>query len=190
MEAVLHIFSYIKGHLNSKVVFDPAYHNWMHINWHDDAEWKEFYPGATKPMLPLAPEPKGREVQINIYCDASHVTCLATWRSTTGILMFLNRAVVCWYSKHQNTVKSSTFGLEFVAMKIAMEMNSAMCYKLCMMGVPITSPSYILGDNQGVVQNVTNPVSQLTKHHNAITYHKCHEEVAAGAALLAFEPRK
>jgi len=104
--------------------------------------------------------------------------------------MFLNGAAVCWYSKHQNTVKSSTFGSEFVAMKIAMEMNSVMHYKLHMMGVPITGPSYILSDNQGVVRNVTNPVLQLTKHHNAIAYHKCHEEVAAGAALLAFEPGK
>jgi len=190
MEAVLHIFGYIKGHLNSKVVFDPAYRNWIHINWHDDAEWKEFYPGAAKPMLPLVPEPRGREVLINIYCDTSHATCLATQRSTTSILMFLNGAAVRWYSKCQNTVESSTFGSEFIAMKIAMEMNSVMHYKLRMMGVPITGPSYILSDNQGVVRNVTNPVLQLTKHHNAIAYHKCHEEVAAGAAFLAFDPGK
>jgi len=190
MEAVLRIFGYIKGHLNSKVVFDPAYRNWTHINWHDDAEWKDFYPDAAEPMPPHAPEPRGKEVQINIYCDASHATCLATRRSTTGILMFLNGAAVRWYSKRQNTVESSTFGSEFVAMKIAMEMNSAMRYKLRMMGVPITGPSYVLGDNQGVVRNVTNPVSQLTKRHNAIAYHKCREEVAAGAALLAFEPGK
>ncbi len=104
--------------------------------------------------------------------------------------MFLNGAAVCWYSKCQNTVKLSTIGSEFIAMKIAMEMNSAMRYKLRMMGVPITGPSYILGDNQGVVRNVTNPVSQLTKHHNAIAYYKCRKEVAAGAALLAFEPGK
>jgi len=71
-------------------------------------------------------------------------------------------------------------------MKITMEMNSTMCYKLHMMGVPITGPSYILGDNQCVVWNGTNPVLQLTKHHNAIAYHKCHKEVAASAALLAF----
>jgi len=101
--------------------------------------------------------------------------------------MLLNGAVVHWYSKHQNTVESSTFGFEFAALNIAMEVNSAMCCKLHMMGVPITGPSYILDDNQGVVWNVTNPVSQLTKH---IAYHKCCEEVAAGAALLAFKPGK
>ncbi len=36
--------------------------------------------------------------------------------------------------------------------------------------------------------DLTNQVSQLTKHHNVIAYHKCHKEVAASAALLAFEP--
>ncbi len=61
MEAVLCIFSYIKGHLNSKVVFDLAYHNWMHINWHDDAEWKDFYPDMAEPMPPHAPEPRERK---------------------------------------------------------------------------------------------------------------------------------
>jgi len=59
-----------------------------------------------------------------------------------------------------------------------------------MMGVPITGPSYILGDNQGEVWNMVNPVLQLTKCHNAIAYHTCHKEVAASAALLAFKPGK
>ncbi len=71
-----------------------------------------------------------------------------------------------------------------------MEMNCGIWYKLWMMGMPIKGPSYVLGDNQGIIQNVTNPVSQLAKRHNAIAYHKCREEVAAGAALLAFEPGK
>ena len=59
-----------------------------------------------------------------------------------------------------------------------------------MMGVPIEGSSSVLGDNQGVIQNVTNPVLQLSKRHNAIANHKCREEVAAGAALLAYEPGK
>jgi len=40
MAAVLHIFGYVKGHLNSKVVLDPAYQMWSHIDWHEDDEWK------------------------------------------------------------------------------------------------------------------------------------------------------
>jgi len=125
MTAVLHIFRYIKGHLNSKIVLNPAYQKWSHINWHKDAKWKEFYLDAAEPIPLHAPEPQGKDAQINIYCDAAHATCLATWRSTTGIIVFLNGAAIKWYSKGQNTVESSTFGSEFAALKIEMEMNCA-----------------------------------------------------------------
>jgi hypothetical protein len=50
-----------------------------------------------------------------------------------GILIFLNGASIRWYSKRQNMIESSTFGSEFVTMKIAMEMNAALRYKLRMM---------------------------------------------------------
>jgi len=190
MVAVLRMFGYIKGHLNAKVVFDPAYRDWTTREWHDDADWKEFYPDASEPISPRMPEPLGNEVQVNIYCDAAHATCLATRRSTTGILIFLNGAPIKWYSKRQNTVESSTFGSEFVSLKIAMEMNCAMRYKLRMMGVPIDGPSNLFGDNKSVIRNVVDPVSTLNKRHNAIAYHKCREEVAAGAARLTHEPGK
>jgi hypothetical protein len=73
-------------------------------------------------------------------------------------------------------------------MKIAMEMNAALRYKFCMMGVPIEGPSNMFGDNSSVVKNVTLPKSTLHKRHNSITYHKCHEECACGAARVAHEP--
>ena len=93
------------------------------------------------------------EVQINLFCDATHANCLATHRLTMEVLVFsngaalrwyskrqntlemsafFNGAAVRWYSKRQNTVKMSAFGSEFVAMKIAIEMNAALVYKLCM----------------------------------------------------------
>jgi hypothetical protein len=51
-----------------------------------------------------------------------------------------------WYAyflvfKRQNTIESSTFGSEFVAIKIAMEMNEALHYKLKMMDIPISGES-------------------------------------------------
>jgi len=78
MVVVLHIFGYIKGHQNSKVVLDPTYRKWSHINWHKDAKWKEFYLDAAEPIPLHAPKPQGKDVQINIYCNATHAMCLAT----------------------------------------------------------------------------------------------------------------
>jgi len=77
-----------------------------------------------------------------------------------------------------------------VSLKIAMEMNAAMRYKLRMMGIPIDGLTSMFGDNKSVVHNIIDPISMLSKHHNAIAYHKCCEEVAAGAAQLTHESGK
>ena len=40
----------------------------------------------------------------------------------SGMLIFINRAPILWYSKRQNTVGSSTFGSELIVLKSAIEM--------------------------------------------------------------------
>ena len=109
-------------------------------------------------------------------------------RSTTGIIIFLNGNSIIWYSKRQNTIESSTFGSEFVALKIATEQNEALPYKLRMIGVPIDGLTNTFYDNDSVVKNVTDPASTLAKKHNAIAYHKVRESVAAEEQRFAFEP--
>jgi hypothetical protein len=190
MDAVLRIFGYIKSHDRSKLVLDWQYKDWSNVNWSEGADWKEFYPDAEEALPPGAPEPLGGDVQLNAFCDAAHATCLMTRRSTTGILIFLNGGPIKWYSKRQNTVESSTFGSEFVAMKIAVEMNDGIRYKLRMMGVPISGATNMFGDIASVIRNVTHPESTLNKRHNSIAYHKCRESVASGAVRVAFESGK
>ena len=48
-----------------------------------------------------------------------------------------------------------------------------------MLGVPVDSPTHLLGDNMSVVLNTTVPSSQLKKKHNAIAYHRVREAIAA-----------
>jgi hypothetical protein len=122
-----------------------------------------------------------------MFCDAAHATCLSTRRSTTGIIIFINGSPISWYSKRQNTIETSTFGSEFVALRIALEMNDALRYKLRMMGIPINGPSNCFCDNESVWKNSTMPQSTLSKKHNSVAYHKCRECVAKGAVRIAFE---
>ena len=65
----------------------------------------------------------------------------------TGILMFVNRAPIIWYSKRQNCVETSTFGSEFTAIKNAVELIAALIYKLRMFGVPIDGTTDMFCDN-------------------------------------------
>jgi hypothetical protein len=131
------------------------------------------------------PEPKGKEVQITVYKDADGASDVVTRRSVTGILVLVNSFPVKYYCKRQNTVESSTYGLELVAARIAVDLLVEMRYKLRMLGVPIRQRSMMYGDNMSVVLNTTLPSSALKKKHNAIAYHRVREAVAAG--IVEFE---
>jgi hypothetical protein len=100
----------------------------------------------------------------------------------------VNNAPIIWYSKRQNTVESSTFGSEMVAMRIAKEQIVALRYKLRMFGVPIVGPANVYCDNQGVVKNTSIPESTLAKKHNSINYHVIREAAAMGIIRVIKEP--
>ena len=65
-------------------------------------------------------------------------------------------------------------------MKHGMETLRGLRYKLRMMGVPLTGPSFIYGDNMSVIYNTSRPESTLKKKCNSICYHAVQESVAMG----------
>ena len=88
-----------------------------------------------------------------------------TRRSQTGVLIYVNRAPILWYSKRQNTVETSTFGSEFVAARIAVKMVEGLRYKLRMMGVQVDGPTNVFRDNPVDMMNTPKPESTLKKKH-------------------------
>jgi hypothetical protein len=179
LEQVFHIFRYLKHHMNSHLVFDPNYVSWEEASF-QEYDWKEFYHDAKEAIPPNAPPPRGHEVQINAFVDADHAGNKITRRSHFGIIIFLNCAPITWFSKAQSTIESSTFGSEFIAMRIMVEMLEALRYKLRMFGIPIDGPANVFCDNKSVVMSSTIPTSTLKKKHNSIAYHRVREAVAAG----------
>jgi hypothetical protein len=61
---------------------------------------------------------------------ADHAGDMVKRLSRTGLLIYLNRSAIFWYSKKQNSVETSTFGSEFIALKTGMEMIKGLRYKL------------------------------------------------------------
>jgi hypothetical protein len=53
-----------------------------------------------------------------------------------------------------------------------------------MMGVPLTRPSFIYGDNNSQVTNSSRPESTLKKKCNSICYHAIRESAAMGESLI------
>jgi hypothetical protein len=154
LEQVFHIFAYLKSHNRSTVVFDHTYPEFDARRF-VKCDWEEFYPGAREVLPPFAPEARGNPVTMTVFVDADHAGCRETRRSQSGILIMLNRAPIMWFSKRQNTVETSTFGSEFIALKIATEMTEGLRYKLRMMGIPIEGSTNVFCDNNSVVQNST-----------------------------------
>ena len=56
------------------------------------------------------------------------------------------------------------------------------------MGVPLSGPSIIYGDNTSVIQNTLIPESTLQKKYNSIFYHAIQESVAMVESLTAWVP--
>ena len=103
------------------------------------------------------------------------------------MLIFINRAPIVFFSKKQATVEVSTFGSEFIASRIAIEMIESLRYKLRMFGVPLNGPTNMFMDNEAVYKSASIPESTLKKKHLSIAYHRCREAVAAGTIRIAKE---
>ena len=84
-------------------------------------------------------------------------------------------------------MESSTYSSEFIALKTAVETIIAFRFKLRCFGVPIEGPINILYDNETVWNNTRTPDSRLNKKHNAISFHKLRETVAAHIVRIAHE---
>ena len=182
----LHVFKYLETHIENDLAFDPLHHSHPYPRDPNQIirEMKEIYADAIDEIPPNAPKPRGKSVQINCFVDADHGGDKITRRSQTGIILFGNSAPLIWYSKRQNTVESSTFGAEFVALRIATEMISSFRYKLRMFGIPLDGPANVFCDNEAVYRNSAIVESKLKRKHNSICFHLVREAVAAGKMVV------
>ena len=182
-EAVLHVFGYLRLKFNARLVLDPTYPLII-----DDEfpvyNWTQFYGEVQEPKPSNAPVPRGKEVDCRLFVDSDHAGDQSSRRSRSGLIVYLNMAPIKWISKRQATVETSVFGAEFVALKQGIEYLRGLRYKLRMMGVEVSGPSYIYGDNMSVVTNSSKPESTLKKKSNSICYHAVRESVAMGESLV------
>ena len=133
---------------------------------------------AERQVPPNMPQPRGLGFTVRAKVDADHTADTVTRRSRTGFLVYVNSALVYWFSKKQTSVETSSFGSEFTAMKQCCEYIKGLKYKLQMMGIPCDEPAYIEADNQSVLCNTTIPDSTLKKKSQSIAYHMVREGAA------------
>jgi hypothetical protein len=187
LREVIHIFAFLKRKPKLTLYFDPAEPQLDESAFETNAEeFLEHYRDAEEELPARMPRPRGRSVSMTAFMDASHAANKKTRRSHTGYLIFVNRAPIIWYSKRQQTVESSSFSAEFVAMRACIERIQAMRFKLRMFGVPIQGETKIFCDNEAVVRNSSRFESALNKKHNSIAYHITRYAVAAKMAVIGW----
>jgi hypothetical protein len=174
------VFGYLKEFAKGKIIIDASYRDNSKFVTKEYENWKELYPDAREEMPDNMPELHGKKVRILCYVDADHAHDTVSQRSVTAILVFINNTPMCWYSKRQKTVETSTYGSELVAARIATDTIIELRYILRMVGIPINRPALLLGNNSSVVLNTLVPSSVLKKKRNACAYHRVQEAIAGG----------
>ena len=160
------------------MVFDPSEPD-IDYTLFEKQDWRDTVYGESKEQLPPnMPQPRGQGFKLVTYVDSDHAGDSVTRRSRTGFIVYLNSSPIYWTSKKQTSIETSSFGSEFIAMKICCEYLRGLRYKLRMMGIPCDFPSYIFGDNQSVLANTTKPFSMLRKKSCSIAYHFVREGVS------------
>ena len=150
-----------------------------------DFDWAYSGYGNVEAVLPDdMPESLGEAVITTTTMEANLNHCLASGKSLTGCLHFVNKTPVDWYSKKQANVETATYGSEFVAAKTATEQIMDIRQTFRYLGAPIGAKSFLFGDNRSVVTSATLPHSTLTKRHNILAFHRVREAIAA--KLMAF----
>ena len=180
MQQVFQTFAYLKKYHNTKLVFDPSdpVVDMLQFQRRDWTASEFGHIEGREELPPNMPEPQGVGFIMRAKVDADHTTDTMTRRSRTGVLVFLNSALVHWWSKKQMSVESSSFGSEFIAMKQCSEYLQGLRYKLRMLGIPCDEPSLVYGDNQSVLVNTTIPDSTLKKKSQSIASHFVREASA------------
>lgn len=127
-----------------------------------------------------------KELPITIYTDSNHGHDQVTGVSITRILVLVGRKAVHWTAKRQASVQTATFGAELIALKKAVEEAITARYYLQSMGVAVTKPTVIYGENIASITNTVEPGSLLKKKYLALSYNFFAMNISV-PELLVFE---
>ena len=152
-------------------------------------EWEKSVYGEVKELLPEdAPRSLGKEVVTISYHDANLYHNVITGRSVTGIIHFVNKTPIDWYSKKQSTVETATYGSEYVSAKTCVEQIMDLRNTLRYLGVSVKKKSFMFGDNRSVVDSSMTPHAKIHKRHVALSFHRVREAIAAKIVGYYFIP--
>ena len=96
LEQAFYMFGYLRANPKRKLCFDSQHPT---INERSFAahEWYDFYSDSKEDILADAPNLRENVVSTHFFVDTDQARDMATRRSQTGALIFLNKAPILWY---------------------------------------------------------------------------------------------
>ena len=188
LQQILHIFTFLKKNSKLTFYFDPdlAIIYPTSLTCSTAKEFCDKFRGTTEELPNDTHKPRGRLFHVNSFVEAYHADDKKTRGSHTVYIIFANRAPTIWYSKQQETVESSYFSSEFIALKTCVEHIIGLRFKLRMFGIPIDVEAIFLNDNKSVVDSSSKLESMLNKKHISVAYHLVRWNVASGVVRIGW----
>ena len=143
-----------------------------------NADWEEFYRDAVKVGPHWIPEPLGKLVYVGCFINADHGRNAITRCSHSGILLFVNNALMKSFRKFQT--QSSKAHLNQNYLRWGMQRTWSWRSKS-------SGRANVFCDNNWAVNHTSITESNLSRKHNATNYHCVREEAASGILRIGKE---
>jgi hypothetical protein len=122
------------------------------------------------------------------YTDSDWAGDIDTRRSTSGYVFLMCGAAVSWSSKLQTSPALSSTEAEYMACTRAAQEAIWLRQLLEQLGFQQTSPTDLLGDNQGAIALAKNPGDHPRTKHIELRYHFIRFAISDGHILLDYIP--
>ena len=96
--AMLRIFGYLNHHMKHRIICDIRLLGYQ-VEVDIYLNWSELYTDSVEEIPPNMPDTKNNTVIITTFVDAYHSHDIETRQYVNGLLIFLNKTPIHWYSR-------------------------------------------------------------------------------------------
>lgn len=126
--------------------------------------------------------------RLHAYADASHMDCLETRKSTSGVVCMIGGSAISWRSKRQSIVAQSTTEAEYVALAHATRDVLWLRQLFQELHFATTGPTALYEDNRSAVALANDPKFHERSKHIDLKYHLVRHHISEGTVQLTAVP--
>jgi hypothetical protein len=142
-----------------------------------------WYIKGTKDIKLSFPRSDASEITLEGYSDSDYGNCLDTRQRISGNLVQLNNSTICWRSKKQKSVATSTCEAEYMALALAMKQWIWLTNALEELNVPVSNAAMFCDNKAAIDIAYNHNIGDRSKHID-VAYHLLRKIVESGRISL------